>query len=155
MEAYLKAVMVMGAVCSVILYSLPHGSDGAGKYVKYISQLATLLVITTPVIGMLSFTAEIPLSVPERPALESEAHSTVIAKAAENISRFITDSCCDKFGLDSESVRVKLIIDESDTQDVKIEEIQLFCNEKRSEEKERIRKYFEELLETKVYVFGP
>jgi hypothetical protein len=155
METYVKGIIVIGAVCSVILTALPHGDERTGRYVKYIAHLVTLLVIISPLSGLFSFAGSFTIDIPETEESESTSHTAVIAQAAENISRFITESCAEKFALDPVNVKVRLILDESDTENVKLEEIQIFCDEKRSEEKERIRRHFEELFETRVFVFGP
>ena len=153
MYAYIKGVIVIGAVSSLILTAIPPGREK--RYVKYISQLAVLLVLLAPLSGIIDFVSSLRTEIPVQAEKESLAEDNVIAGSAENISRYIAENCAEKFSLDPVNIKVHLILDESDTENVKIEEIQIFTDEKRKEEKERIKKYFEELLCTEVYVFGP
>ncbi|MBQ8523701.1 MAG: hypothetical protein IJ457_03675 [Clostridia bacterium] len=153
METYIKGVIVMGSVCSVIL-SVLHG-DSVKKYVRYISQLALLLVLLIPLSGALDFVGALRTDIVTPSVGESGAEVSVISKSAENISKYIAETCGEKFALDPNNIRVRLIIDESDPENVLITEIQLFTDVTGSEEKNRIKRYFEELLQTEVYVFGP
>ena len=155
MEAYVKGVIIIGAVSSVILSVLPRGEERSGKYVKYIAGLAVLLIIISPIAGLFDFAHTFTTDLPSVDTGESELYSAVISKTADNISRFILDRCLEKFALDPAGVKVRLILNESDIENVEITEIQLFTEEKNSEKRERIRKYIEEIFETKVYVFGP
>ena len=153
MDAYIRGVIVIGTVSSVLLMVLPEG--GSTKYVKYVSQLAVLFVLLGPISGIFDFVTDIRMQLPEAETGISSVEQSVITVSAENISRYIAESCAEKFSLDVENIKVRLVLDESDISNVKIEEIQIFTSEKNSEEKERIRKYFEELLSAEVFVFGP
>jgi len=155
MEAYVKGIILIGAVGTVILSALPHGEGGSGRYVKYIAGLTVLLVIISPITGLLDTSHSFSFEVPTVQKGESELYSAVISKTAENISRFISDRCLEKFSLDPESIRVRLLLDESDVESVEITEIQIYTEERKSEKRDRIRRYFGDLFETKVYVFGP
>jgi len=153
MDAYIRGVIVTGAVCSVLMMLLPRGRTN--KYVRYVSQLAVLLVLLAPISGMVDFVSGIRAEFPKVETGTSSVEQNIIAVSAENISRYIAESCAEKFSLTVENIKVRLILDESDTENVKITEIQIFTDEKRSEEKNRIKRYFEEMFCTKVYVFGP
>ena len=156
MTEYIVSVITAGAVGTLLAMILPKESGSAG-YVRYISQLVVLLVIIAPLGNISRFVSSINISPPvyEETAETDSGEKAVISKSAENISQYITEVCGSKFGFETESIRVRLVLDETDPENVIIEEIQIFTSEKSSEEKARAKKYFEEYLMTEVHIFGP
>ncbi|MCI9449039.1 MAG: hypothetical protein HFE30_02145 [Clostridiales bacterium] len=159
MSEYIKNVMTAGAVCTLVMMLLPHGDGQNGKYVKYICSAVVLLIIISPIRSAASFFTDIKETVTEIeetiPAETEEAEAAaVIGLTAENISEYIISVCGEKFGFDTEKIRVKLVIDDSDSENVIIEEIQLFTDENDRSRRDDLKKYLEELLLTDVRVFG-
>lgn len=152
MEIYIKSIILIGALSSAVIAFLPNG--GTSKYVSFAAQLVTLLVIIYPLSGAIGIAVK---SFPELPRVEVEESQfceNVLSYSADSISRAISEHCAEKFSLDTENIRIRLIIDDSDIQSVKLTEVQLFISEANSERRHEICNYFEEMLQCRVYVFG-
>lgn len=156
MTGYIISVITVGAIGSLLAMILPRES-GSAQYVRYISQMVVLLVIMAPLGNISRFVSSLNISVPRFEEKEDTGggETAVISKSAENISLYITEVCGNKFGFETNNIRVRLVLDETDPENVIIEEIQIFTSEKNSEEKARAKKYFEEFLMTEVHIFGP
>ena len=156
MAEYIISVITVGAVGSVLAMILPR-DGGSSQYARYISQIVVLLVLLAPIGNLSKLVSSVNVSVPSYAAPEdsSGGKEAVISKSAENISQYITEVCGNKFGFETENIRVRLIIDDEDPENVIIEEIQIYTSVKDSEDKARAKKYFEEMLMTEVHVFGP
>lgn len=152
--AYLQGVIVTGALTSAILSIFPR-SAGSGKYVRYAAQLMMLLVLISPISSIVKSVRGYELPSFHREVGESTFERDAISYSAVTLSKAICERCADEFSLDEESISVKLILDEEDTENIKINEVQIFLTEKEVSKRERVREYFEELLNTRVFVFGP
>ena len=156
MTSYIQSIIITGVASSLVITMLPSDSDGTGKHVRYIAVLLLLLVILTPLSGVSSFIASLKESIGTITESTTEtvgtAEQTVIAKTAEALSEYIISTCHDRFSKEKDSLRVKLILDESDPESVTITEVQIFTREQDKARREEMRAYFEELLQTKVFV---
>ncbi len=156
MTSYIQSIIITGVVSSLVITMLPSDSEGAGKQVRYIAVLLLLLVILTPLSGVSGFIASLKESVGTIWGSTTEAVSgaeqNVVAKTAETLSEYIISVCHDRFTQEKDSLRVKLILDESDPESVRITEVQIFTRELDRTRREEIGAYFEELLQTKVFV---
>lgn len=159
MVEYIKSIIIMGTVSSLVVMALPSESEKVGKYVKYLSVLMLLAVMFSPLAGISGFVASVAEIFDDGTADNSTADSdasaeAVISQTAENLSEYIMNICRDKFGQKKDSLKVKLILDERDAENVVIDEIQIFTRELDRGEREKIAEYFKELLQTDVFVFG-
>ena len=156
MAGYITGVIIMGAVGSLLAMMLPR-ENGSSQYVRYISQLAVLLVLLSPLsklsTSLLSFAVDVPFY--EMQGDLTDNKEAVISKSAENISMYIKEICASQFSFDTENVRIKLILNDEDPENVIIEEVQIFTSEKDSDKRAEAAEYFKETLLTDVYVFGP
>ncbi len=154
MELYIRSVLLIGALSSAVLAFLPK-DGGTTKYVSLTAQLLMLLVITAPLASLGSLSLDALPSLPRAERGESRYSESVLSYSADSVSRAVAEQCAREFSLEAERIGVRLIIDDSDLQSVKITELQLFVEEKNASRRREIQEYFEKLLACRVYVFGP
>ncbi len=154
MELYIRGVLLIGALSSAVLAFLPK-DGGTTKYVSLTAQLLMLLVITAPLTSLGSLSLDDFPSRPQAEGGESRYTENVLSYSADSVSRAVAEQCEREFSLEAERIGVRLIIDDSDLQNVKITELQLFVEEKNASRRREIQEYFAKLLACRVYVFGP
>lgn len=152
--AYIQGAIVTGVLAGAVLSIFP-STGGSGRYVRYAAQLLMLLVLVSPisaVIGSLSCGENL---LPQYEVGDSSFESDAVAYSASSISRAICEHCADRFSLEESEIGVKLILNEEKSDDVRLDELQLYLNERDSAKRESVREYFEDLLNARVFVFGP
>ncbi len=158
MGEYIRNIILAGVVCSVFSALTPSGENKSGRYVRYMACIITLIVIASPLskfssaIGRIKSYAD--TEEPTQVVAEARPDSVIIEKSAENISRSIVDICEDRFGIDKNNVKIKLILNEEDKENVIIEEIQLFAGETNKNLRMKIETYFADLFGCRVFVLG-
>lgn len=160
MFGYVRNIIIVGVVSSLAVIALPKNAQKSGKYVRLLGSLAVLAVILSPLKDM----SEIFSAVKEKArevsgtvdlTEEVPGENAVIGKTAENISSYIIKTCGEKFEIDTANVRVNLMLDESDVENVIIKEIKIYTKEHDRDVLDDAEKYFSELFSTRVFAFGP
>lgn len=158
MAEYIKNFIIAGTICSMFSLLAPSGEEKTGKYLRYISYFIVVLIIAAPIKNISEFITNIKavtISDSNEEATNSNSFpETVIEKSSENISRYIIETCRDKFKCDTENITVKIILDDSDTENVIIKEVQIFLYGSNERYKNEIRDYFTEKLMCEVHTFG-
>ena len=160
MGEYIKNIIIAGTVCSVFSMLSPSGEEKTGKYIRYIAYFIVVIVIASPLKNISGFVSDIKdtlSAVTETKEIKAEYDGSdiVLEKTAENISKYIMDMCDEKFDIDKSLLRVKVIIDDTDKENVVIDEIQIYISKHIDEYKNsQIENYFRDALSTETYVFG-
>ena len=160
MAEYIKNVIIVGVVSAMSVMLLPKGAEQTGRYVRQIAAFALLTVILAPlknISGMVEDLKNVVSGITEFESTKQEyadSADAVIGKSAETISKYIINVCTREFNTDETKMRVKLVLDEADTENVIIKEIQVFAVERDRELLYEIESYLKELFETEVHVFG-
>ena len=139
---------------------MPEEEKRSGKYVKFVSGLAVLLLILSPLRGLSDFTAAVRkalrASVPVSEAVEKDLYTdAVIEKTAEGVSDYIVRTLSEKYSMEKDKIRVRLVLNEEDRENVEICEIQVFTSEKDKTARESAAKYLWNSLKCEIHVFGP
>ncbi len=159
MITYIYSIIIIGSINTILTLILPYGENSrCGKYFKYLSALAMLMILLAPLGSFIKFVTAIPsyfdfFTEESSEAVES-GNDVIIENAADNISNYIINICQTKFGMDKSKITVKLILDEKDPESIRIDEVQIYTNEKSPETRQSLRDYFKKELLCDVYVFG-
>ena len=138
---------------------MPDEGKRSGKYVKFVSGLAVLLLILSPLRGLSDFTAAVrrtlktSVTVSETPDMSYA--DAVTEKTAEGISDGIIRILSGKYSMDREKIRVRIVLNEEDPDNVEICEIQVFTSEKDKTVRESAAEFLSRTLLCEVHVFGP
>ena len=159
MFEYVRGIIIAGTACSMAMIALPRNSSGCGRYCRYLTSLIILAVILSPLRDVSALVTKVKetfdmsfsYSVTEE---EQSTANAVIGTSAGMISEYIIETSYEKFGFDRNTTRVKLILDENDTEHVVINEIQIYTDERDRDLLDSAKEYFSKLFDTKVFVFG-
>ena len=159
MTSYIRNIIIIGVATSLALSALPKNGGANSKYVKYLATFLILVTILSPLSGLLGSADGLKETLSTKyddvPSYESDkVTDPVIEKTAETIAKYILSVCKNKFGVDTSNSKVKVILDETDKENVVIKELQIFTNEKDTEILSDIEKYFSEMLGADVFAFG-
>lgn len=160
MTSYIRNIIIVGVASSLAISALPKNSGQSGKYVKYLASFLILAALLAPMNDLLGVFGEVKDTFSESfegyvPESLDETGDPVIEKTAETIAKYVLSICNSKYGIDTENARVKVILDDSDKENVVIKELQIYTSEKDREVLCDVEKHFSEMLEAKVYAFGP
>ena len=149
----------MGVATSLALSALPKSSSATAKYVKYLAAFLILVTLLTPLRdfkGDFEAVREtLSADYSETTLPESgKADDPVVEKTCETIAKYILSVCSNKFGVDTADAKVKVILDDSDKENVVIKELQIYTRERDTELLLEIEKYFSEMLDTNVFAFS-
>ena len=159
MTAYIRNIIIVGIATSLALSALPKNGSETEKYVKYLATFLILVTLLTPLSGFVgdfeSVRETLSNGYSETPPFESEnPDDPVIEKTSETIAKYILSVCKNKFGVDTSDAKVKVILDDTDKENVVIKELQIYTSEKDTETLSDIEKYFSEMLDADVFAFG-
>lgn len=159
MIEYIKGVISAAAVSSIVLSALPGENRSNGKYVKFICALTLLLVILSPISGIskvISATKNSLKAFTEFHEADTSTSSerSIIDAASDEISKYIKDILAEKYNFDRSNIKVKIIINDDDPENVIIEEIQVFASERSAQARRKAEIYLSDKLLTEVRIFG-
>jgi len=157
--SYIRNIIIVGVAASLAVSALPKNSSESGKYVKYLASFLILVTLLSPVKELLHNLSDVKEvfsgSFEEAVTEEENTSDPVIEKTAETIAKYVLSICRSKFGVDTENARVKVILDDTDKENVVIKELQIYTSEKDREVLNDIEKHFSKMLEADVFAFGP
>ena len=159
MTDYIRNVIIIGVATSIIIIALPKNSEKSALYVKQLSSFVLLAVMLAPLKDLSLMTSALKSKLD---GITSSVESTdsvmdadaVIGMSAEGICSYIVELCERKYGFDGDLTDVKLIIDDSDVENVIIKEIQVFVPVSDNTATSAVEEDLEELFGVKVFVFG-
>ncbi len=159
MTSYIRNIIIVGVATSLALSALPKNGSETEKYVKYLAAFLILVTLLTPLSGLVgefeSVRETMSSEYSETPTFDSEkTDDPVIEKTSETIAKYILSVCKNKFGVDTTNAKVKVILDDTDKENVIIKELQIYTSERDTEILSDIEKYFSEMLDTDVFAFG-
>ena len=161
MSEYIRSIIVASCAAAALTSILPEDGEHGNRYVKYICAVVLLLVIAAPLRGISSFISSARDAVDAMSHLSgqmtvgSSEHGAVIDAAADNISRYITDTLAERYGFDRDGIRIRLVINDDDPDAVTIDEVQVYSSERSEEARRRAMEYLSESLMCDVRIFGP
>ena len=160
MGRYVAEIICAAAAAGVVGLLVPDDENGVGRYVRYLSYLLIVIVVTSP-FGKIREIVSSVRSDPAEPGAVTVSGGTdeygelIMKRAAENIADRVISVCRERFGVDEEAIRVHVILDDGDRRNIVIDEIQIFLGVRVDSYKDgRIERYFRDELGCPVHVFA-
>ena len=159
MGKYVAEIICAAVAAGVVGLLVPDGENGVGRYVRYLSYLLIVIVVASPVSRIREIISAIPTESAGGAVTVSgdgdEYGDLIMKKTAENIADRVISVCRDRFGVDGDKIRVHVILDDGDRQNVNIGEVQIFLGVRVDSYKDgRIERYFRDELGCPVHVFA-
>ncbi len=133
MKEYITGIVIAACASGIIICISPDsGRSGIGKYVRYIAALAVLVVICSPLKGMISdfgnFMANtdgISNSTDTDGYDYNASNLLMVDSSAAGISKLMSEKISQKFCTSADNVRVKLSINYGKITEVKITDAEI------------------------------
>ena len=157
MNGYIQSILFL-SVCSALLTSLLSESS-LKKYVEYISRIALVIAVLSPlrsVVGKVSAIKENVnnfISSIYTQEIEYKTNEIIINTTSEKVCEKIKDMVIEKFGFDENEVFVSLELENENPEKIIIKKINIILTHKASwSDTDKVKDYVENLVGVSVYV---